>query len=66
VIEELGDWRRTHWSSEISPELDGKEVIVCGWVQRIRKLGKLIFVILRDKEGTLQITGNSTNYRPSE
>ncbi|AEF96114.1 aspartate--tRNA(Asn) ligase [Methanotorris igneus] len=51
----LGDWRRTHYSSQISPEMDGEEVIVMGWAHAIRKLGKLIFIILRDREGTVQI-----------
>ena len=35
--------------------MDGKEVIVMGWVHSIRALGKIIFVILRDREGTVQI-----------
>ncbi|MEN2999560.1 MAG: aspartate--tRNA(Asn) ligase [Acidilobaceae archaeon] len=35
-------------------ELEGKEVRACGWVYRIRDLGGLRFVILRDKSGTLQ------------
>ncbi len=64
MIEDLGDWRRTHWSSEILPELNGREVIVCGWVQRIRKLGKLIFIVLRDREGTLQITAHQNKVNP--
>ncbi|MEO2116806.1 MAG: aspartate--tRNA(Asn) ligase [Methanocaldococcus sp.] len=48
-------WRRTHYSAEIKPEMDGQEVIVMGWVHSIRALGKIIFVILRDREGTVQI-----------
>jgi aspartyl-tRNA synthetase len=51
----LGDWRRTHYSSQISPEMDGEEVIIMGWAHAIRKLGKLIFIILRDREGTIQV-----------
>ncbi|WP_448580262.1 OB-fold nucleic acid binding domain-containing protein, partial [Thermaurantiacus sp.] len=43
--------KRTHYSKEITPELDGKEVVVCGWVERVRNLGGLIFVILRDSKG---------------
>ena len=35
--------------------MDGEEVIVMGWVHSIRALGKIIFVILRDREGTVQI-----------
>jgi len=54
--EQLGDWRRTHYSSEIKSELDGKEVLVLGWVKDIRDLGAIRFIILQDKEGTVQIT----------
>jgi len=55
-IDQLGDWRRTHYSTDIKPELDGKEVLVLGWVQDIRDLGGIRFIILQDKEGTVQIT----------
>jgi len=54
--DKLGDWRRTHYSTDIKPELDGKEVLVLGWVQDIRDLGGIRFVILQDKNGTVQIT----------
>ena len=54
--DKLGNWRRTHYSAEIVPELDGKEVTVFGWVKEIRDLGGIIFIILRDREGTVQIT----------
>jgi aspartyl-tRNA synthetase len=52
----LGNWRRTHYSSDIKPELDEKEVLVLGWVQDIRDLGGIRFVILQDKNGKAQIT----------
>jgi nondiscriminating aspartyl-tRNA synthetase len=55
-VDQLGDWRRTHYSREIKPELDGKEIVVFGWVQDIRDLGGIRFVILQDREGTVQIT----------
>jgi len=55
-IDQLGDWRRTHYSTDVKPKLDGKEVIVLGWVLDIRDLGGIRFVILRDREGTVQIT----------
>lgn len=54
--DKLGNWRRTHYSTDMNPELDGKEVFVFGWVQDIRDLGGIRFVILQDKNGTLQIT----------
>ena len=55
-IDRMGDWRRSHYSSDIGPELDGQEVLVFGWVHEIRDLGGLRFVILQDKTGQLQIT----------
>ncbi|MFQ6095724.1 MAG: aspartate--tRNA(Asn) ligase [Candidatus Bathyarchaeia archaeon] len=55
-IDKLGCWRRTHYSNEIGPELGGREVIVFGWVRDIRDLGGIRFIILQDKDGTVQIT----------
>ena len=34
----------------------GQELSVCGWVQRCRNLGGLIFVDLRDRTGILQLS----------
>ncbi|MBI3622691.1 aspartate--tRNA(Asn) ligase [Candidatus Pacearchaeota archaeon] len=52
----LGTWRRTIYSNEISPSLDGKEVIVMGWVSSVRDHGNLIFMMITDKNGDIQIT----------
>jgi len=54
--DQLGEWRRTHYSVDIKPELDGGEVIILGWVRDIRDLGGIRFVILQDREGVVQIT----------
>lgn len=56
TLDKMGDWRRSHYSSDIGPELDNQEVSVFGWVQEIRDLGGLRFIILQDKTGQLQIT----------
>ncbi|MBI2079741.1 aspartate--tRNA(Asn) ligase [Candidatus Micrarchaeota archaeon] len=45
---------RTHYVSEAKKSV-GKKVKVAGWVHDIRDLGKLKFIILRDKTGILQI-----------
>lgn len=47
---------RTHYSNEITQKSDGKSVILYGWVHEIRDLGKLKFLILRDRDGFIQIT----------
>lgn len=49
-------WKRTHYTSEITPELDGREVTLAGWVREIRDLGGIKFIILKDKEGFIQVT----------
>jgi aspartyl-tRNA synthetase len=36
--------------------MDGKEVTLFGWVQEIRDLGGIRFIILQDREGTIQVT----------
>jgi len=47
---------RTHYSIEINQEMDGKEVKLAGWVHELRDLGKLKFLVLRDREGFIQVT----------
>ncbi len=59
MTDSLGDWRRTHYSKRISPELSGEEVTVMGWIHEIRDLGGIIFVLLRDRDGLIQITAPS-------
>jgi nondiscriminating aspartyl-tRNA synthetase len=55
-LDSIGDWRRTSYSVDVKPEMDGEEVTLFGWVQEIRDLGALRFIILQDREGTIQIT----------
>jgi aspartyl-tRNA synthetase len=55
-LDSIGDWRRTHYSADVRPELDGQEVTLFGWVQEVRDLGGIRFIILQDREGTVQVT----------
>ena len=56
--EGLGGWRRTHYSIQITPELDGKKVTVFGWVSSIRTQGGIVFIMLTDRDGNVQVTVN--------
>lgn len=51
--------KRTHRCTELKLSDVGREVVVMGWVQRRRDLGKLIFVTLRDRSGIIQVVFNS-------
>lgn len=44
------------YSNDVSPELEGQRVTIAGWVHDIRDLGKLIFLLIRDRHGLLQVT----------
>jgi len=46
---------RTHYSDEVTPALDGEKITLAGWVHEVRDLGKLKFLILRDRGGLIQI-----------
>ncbi|HKG70577.1 MAG TPA: aspartate--tRNA(Asn) ligase [Nitrososphaeraceae archaeon] len=53
--EELGQWRRTHYSGEINSSLHNKEVIIMGWVSSIRDHGNILFIMIRDRYGDVQV-----------
>jgi aspartyl-tRNA synthetase len=49
---------RTHTCGELNLNSAGKEVILCGWVQRLRNLGGMTFVDIRDRYGITQLAFN--------
>jgi len=46
---------RSHLCGQVSEQLTGQTVTLCGWVARRRDLGGLIFIGLRDHAGILQV-----------
>ena len=47
--------KRTDYCGTFTSKDIDREVVVCGWVQRQRNLGALIFVDLRDRTGIVQL-----------
>lgn len=52
-------WQRTHYCSKLGLEQCGQEVVLCGWANRQRDMGNLIFIDLRDRSGVAQIVISS-------
>jgi len=47
---------RTQYSNQVDETWNGRDVQLAGWVHEIRDMGKLKFLILRDRGGLIQVT----------
>ncbi len=47
---------RTHYVSQVTDKMDGQAVTVAGWAHEIRDIGKIKFLVLRDRTGLMQVT----------
>jgi len=53
--------KRTHYCGEV--DIIGAEVVVGGFVQKVRNLGTLLFIDLRDRTGVVQLAFNDATDR---
>ncbi len=60
MAEFLTGMKRTCYCGSLRAGNIGEEVVVCGWVQRQRDLGQLIFIDLRDRTGIVQLALDDT------
>jgi len=47
---------RTIGCAEIQPELENQTVTLSGWIERVREIGGVAFLLLRDSTGVVQLT----------
>src|SRR5258707_5342424 len=55
MAEPLGSLVRTHTCGALRPTDVGQDVILLGWVHRIRDLGGVTFLDVRDRHGIAQV-----------
>src|SRR5919106_3139296 len=55
MAEPLGDLTRTHSCGALRADDVGADVVLLGWVHRVRDLGGLLFVDVRDRAGVAQV-----------
>jgi aspartyl-tRNA synthetase len=55
MAEQLGDLVRTHTCGALRPSDVGAAVVLLGWVHRVRDLGGVLFIDLRDRAGLSQV-----------
>jgi aspartyl-tRNA synthetase len=56
--ESMKGMKRTHYCGEINSAQVGQKVTVMGWVNKQRYLSQLIFIVLRDRTGIVQIVAD--------
>ena len=54
-LDKMNGLKRTYYCGTLNKENIGEEIVVCGWIQRQRDLGGLIFADLRDRTGIVQL-----------
>ncbi len=50
--------RRTHTCGELRPEHVGQRVVMQGWAQNARDMGGVVFLLLRDRHGLVQVVAD--------
>ena len=63
-LDRLGDFQRTHRNGDLRLPHAGQTVRLLGWCRRVRNLGSLVFLDLRDRWGLVQLVANEETAAP--
>ncbi|WP_243304944.1 aspartate--tRNA ligase [Geothrix oryzisoli] len=63
-LDRLGDFQRTHRNGDLRLDHAGQAVRLLGWCRRVRNLGSLVFLDLRDRWGLVQLVANEETADP--
>jgi len=63
-LDRLGDFQRTHRNGDLRLDHVGQTVRLFGWCRRVRNLGSLVFLDLRDRWGLVQLVANEETADP--
>src|SRR6185312_3485545 len=55
MSDQLGDLTRTHTCGALRADDVGADVVLLGWVHRVRDLGGVTFIDIRDRAGLSQL-----------
>src|SRR6185295_2590504 len=61
IIEPLGKLARTHTCGALRVSDVGSDIVLLGWVHRVRDLGSLVFIDLRDRHGITQVVARAND-----
>ena len=64
-LDRLGDFQRTHRNGDLRLQHAGQTVRLLGWCRRVRNLGSLVFLDLRDRWGVVQLVANEETADPA-
>ncbi len=63
MVDKLADWTRTHTCGDLRAAHAGEPVLLLGWVHRVRDLGALLFIDVRDRHGLTQVVVDDVGLR---
>jgi len=62
--ESMKGMKRTHYCGQVNEEMIGEQVTVMGWVNKRRYLSGLIFLVVRDRTGLVQVVVDEKRVSP--